>query len=230
MKKIRVIASLFTLFFILYGCIEVVYEITVDDKNNEISVVKIGFPTMFETEDELLKEVISGYRDDGYSFLSEVKGDTVWMIGRKEFPPGKWVFPSLENDVEIIDTTSYDFYVVDYHLFQIYCLDIEYDYVEKGGAGESVETKEMENPGEPEGYEGGAETGVTEEKGEALVEMNEIFGEDFEEMMEIKVKFVVSLPGETIMTNADNPNEGTPTWEYTLGGKGKVDIELVTIN
>jgi hypothetical protein len=107
------------------GCIEVVYEITVDENDVEHLTTRMGMPALLAP---YLGEVIADLQNEGFVVTTETRGDKVWIVGAKEFAAGSWDIPALPSTVTITSVDRDVFQVDDYVLFKRYTLDVEYRY------------------------------------------------------------------------------------------------------
>ena len=107
------------------GCIEVVYEITVDENDVEHLTTRMGMPALLAP---YLGEVITDIQNEGFVVTTETRGDKVWIVGTKEFAAGSWDIPALPSTVTITSVDRDVFQADDYVLFKRYTLDVEYRY------------------------------------------------------------------------------------------------------
>ena len=186
MKKVAcVIAALLSL-FILSGCIEVIYEITVDDNDAEKLTMRLGAPAMLAP---YMGELIKDVQGEGFYVKTDTQGDKVWIVGDKEFKKGLWDIPALPGSVAVTSVTRDVFQVEDYILFKKYTLDVQYDY-------QSNKTKGS--------------------------------GDYPDSMFSVPVKFVVTLPGRVLETNAHEQTEKASVWNYVITQSGTITMKLIT--
>ena len=121
---ILLLSSLIT----LTGCIEVVYEITIDKDDSEIIKLEISAPTPVAP---YLKEIATELRNNEFAVETEYQGDRVIVIGTKRLMNGSWDIPTLPGYIKITKANAFEFYVTDYFLFKRYVLDVNYMYVRK---------------------------------------------------------------------------------------------------
>ncbi len=170
----------------LFGCIEVVYEIGIDDNDLEHLTMRMGMPAMLAP---YIGEVITKVQDEGFTVTTETQADKVWIIGTKEFGKGSWDIPALPGSVTVTTVTRDVFQVDDYILFKKYTLDVEYQYQNSGAPNPTAEGNTMYS---------------------------------------LPVKFIVTLPGAVIETNAHERQGKAAVWNYTLAPTGTIAMKLVT--
>jgi hypothetical protein len=186
MKKVARSFLIAFLFLSLFGCIEVVYEIGIDENDLEHLTMRMGMPAILAP---YIGDVVAKVKDEGFTVTTETQGDKVWIIGTKEFPKGSWDIPALPGSVTVTTVTRDVFKVDDYVLFKKYTLDAEYQY---------------ENSSMPDPTTGGST------------------------MYSVPVKFMITLPGTIIETNAQERQGRTAVWSYTLAPTGTIVMKLVT--
>lgn len=125
MKKAARLFLLALLTLALAGCVEVVYEITVDKNDVEHLTTRMGMPAMLAP---YLGEVIADLQNQGFVVTTETTGDKVWIVGTKDFAAGAWDIPALPSTVTVTSVSKDLFQVDDYVLFRRYTLDVEYRY------------------------------------------------------------------------------------------------------
>jgi hypothetical protein len=186
MKKGAYLAAVLVGMFVLSGCIEVVYEITVDDDDAEKITMKLGAPSMLAP---YMGEIINEVQNEGFYVKTDTQGDKVWIIGNKEFKKGLWDIPALPGSVTVTSVTRDVFQVDDYVLFKKYTLDVEYQY----------QSNKTEGSG---GYS--------------------------DSVFSVPVKFIVTLPGRIVETNAHERTDQTAVWNYVIARNGTIAMKLVT--
>ncbi|GEM_PF-3133675 len=128
MKKIIAIVILIFSLTAVSGCIEVLYEITIDKDDTEIVTLQINAPTLVAP---YLKDLITDMRNGGFSVETDYEGDRVIVTGRKRLMEGHWEIPTVPGYITITKVNAFDFYVTDYFLFKRYVLNLNYTYVRK---------------------------------------------------------------------------------------------------
>jgi hypothetical protein len=125
MKKAARFLFLALVILSVYGCVEVVYEITIDENDLEHLTTRMGMPAMLAP---YLGDVIADIQKQGFVVTTEAKDDKVWIISTKQFPAGSWDIPALPSTVTITSVAKDVFQADDYVLFKRYTLDVQYQY------------------------------------------------------------------------------------------------------
>lgn len=127
-RNIIAIVLLLLSLIALSGCIEVIYEITIDKDDSEIITLTISGPSFVSP---YLKDIIKEIRNNGFAVKTEYTGERVVVTGTKKLMKGSWDIPSIPGYVTITKVNAFDFYVTDYVLLKRYVLDLNYTYVRK---------------------------------------------------------------------------------------------------
>ncbi len=112
----------------LAGCIEVVYEITINKDDTEIIKLEISAPTPVAP---YLKDIATELRNNEFAVETEYQGERVIVTGTKRLMSGSWDIPTLPGYIKITKANAFEFYVTDYFLFKRYVLNVNYMYVRK---------------------------------------------------------------------------------------------------
>jgi hypothetical protein len=189
MKKVAGIILLLTSVLFLSGCIEVVYEIGVDENDVEHLTMRMGMPAMLAP---YMGEIITKVQNEGFFVKTDTQGDKVWIIGAKEYTKDAWDLPALPSSVTITSVTRDLFQVDDYVIFKKYILDVEYQYQSNSTNGTSGSSAYPDS------------------------------------MFTVPVKFVVTLPGTVLETNAHERQGEAAVWNYVIAQNGTIAMKLVT--
>ena len=125
MKKCLILLPFVLITILITGCIEIVYEINIDENDTEIVTMKMGMPSMFAM---YMDEIITELQNEGYYAKTDTVGDKFWIIGTKKMNEGSWEFPPIDPDAKLLNVTRYDFDVKNYIIYKKYFLNIEYDF------------------------------------------------------------------------------------------------------
>lgn len=124
-KKIAVLILLLSLIDVS-GCIDVLYEITIDKDDTEVVTLRINAPALVAP---YLKDLITDMRNSGFSVETEYVEDRVMVTGQKRLMKGAWEIPTIPGYIKITKVNAFDFYVTDYVLLKRYVLNVNYTYV-----------------------------------------------------------------------------------------------------
>jgi hypothetical protein len=123
-QKITILLLLLSLAGIS-GCIDVLYEITIDKDDTEIVMLRVDAPALVAP---YLKDLVTDMRNGGFSVETEYVGDRLIVTGRKRLMKGQWEIPTVPGYITITKVNAFDFYVTDYILFKRYVLNVNYTY------------------------------------------------------------------------------------------------------
>ncbi len=127
-NKTALIILLISFLVTLAGCIEVVYEITIDKDDTEIIKLEINAPTPVAP---YLKDIATELRNNEFAVETKYQGDRVIVTGTKRLMNGSWDIPTLPGYIKITKSNAFEFYMIDYILVKKYVLNVNYMYVRK---------------------------------------------------------------------------------------------------
>ena len=127
-KKIATAILILLSLTAISGCIDVLYEITIDKDDTEVVTLRIDAPALVAP---YLKDLINDMRNEGFSVETEYMEDRLIVTGQKRLMKGHWEIPTVPGYITITKVNAFDFYVTDYFLFKRYVLNLNYTYVRK---------------------------------------------------------------------------------------------------
>ncbi|MBN1572717.1 MAG: hypothetical protein JW984_05905 [Deltaproteobacteria bacterium] len=124
-QKIAIAILLFSIIAVS-GCIDVLYEITIDKDDSELVTLRIDAPALVAP---YLKDLITDMRNNGFSVETVYEVDRVTVTGQKRLMKGHWEIPTVPGYIRVTKVNAFDFSVTDYVLFKRYVLNVNYTYV-----------------------------------------------------------------------------------------------------